>query len=139
MRNTTIAARSASWLLVAVAVSTLAAAMVDSVREGYVWMGGLLFIGIASMTPSFIGVLVTRRLRNSVRVWIWLSGALIATLPMLGIWIIAALKPVPRQYVGAGQMHIFLLPVVHVVTSIPIYLLAGSADWAYRKSLEQKD
>ena len=100
------------------------AALIDAYREGYPTMDGYIFISVATQIPIWLGVLgmLVTIFRQTKSYWIWCGGVLVAMLPGLLIWTICALLPVPRLHSGAGQMHIFFLPIIHIAYSLLIYL-----------------
>ena len=114
-------------VVVALGAANTIAALIDTFREGLPTIDGYLFVGIASLIPFAMGVtgmlpLFTRR---SPSYWIWSAGTIVAILPGLIVWLLYSLIPSPRVHNGAGQMHIFFLPIIHILYCIVPYLGAG--------------
>lgn len=104
-------------------IGNTSAALIDAYREGYPNVDGYLFIGIATMIPWVIGVTGMRLCfeRPLSTYTHWSVGTFVALLPGLFVWILLGVKP-SSVHTGAGQMHIFLLPVIHIGYSLVVYL-----------------
>jgi hypothetical protein len=114
-------------LVLLLGIGNLSAAFIDTYREGYPTRDGYLFIGIATLLPMMCGgagmlCSFTRRLETYL---IWTAGSVIALLPGFIVWSIFASIPTPRMHIGAGQMHLFFLPVIHVGYCYLVYLATG--------------
>lgn len=99
------------------------AALIDASREGVKTLEGYLFVGIATTIPWVIGLIgmlfcFVRRLSTYS---LWTVGTFVVLLPGLLLWTFYAARPSLRAYSGAGQMHIFLLPIVHIGYGLLIY------------------
>ena len=96
---------------------TVTAAMVDVRREGYMETQGLLLIAVVSSIPSLFGAFTLLLVRHSATgsFLVWLGGVLVAILPGLAGWILYACLPIPRNHMGAEQMHIFFFPGLHLL------------------------
>ena len=110
-----------------VGIGNTSAALIDAYREGYPTLDGYLFIGIATLIPTVFGVAgmlfsIVRRFTTYV---IWFAGSIVALLPGLLVLSFYAAMPTPRIYVGAGQMHIFFLPIIHIGYCFLVYLGTG--------------
>lgn len=110
-----------------VGIGNTSAALIDAYREGYPTLDGYLFIGIATLIPMAFGVagmliLIVRRLTTYL---LWSAGSFVALLPGLLVWSVCAAMPSPRIHIGAGQMHIFFLPVIHIGYCFLVYLGTG--------------
>ncbi len=120
-RYTTLAIVALACLL----IPTIA--LIDAAREGYYEPVGFGFIALVAFLPGAIGfkAMLATRHRSSGVFLVWVVGTLIVILPGLVVWTICALQPVPRMHLGAGQMHIFFFPVLHLVGSVVVYLGTG--------------
>lgn len=108
-------------------IGNTSAALIDAYREGYPTGDGYLFIGITTLIPISIAVigmfiLIGRRMLTYL---IWSTGSIVAILPGLLAWSLCAALPSPRVHSGAGQMHIFFLPIIHIGYSLLIYSGTG--------------
>ena len=104
-----------------------AAALTDAYRERYPTFDGYLFIGIATQVPFAIGAvgIFTQILRRASSFWLWTAGTYVVILPGLLVWSFYASIPTPRTHMGAGQMHIFFLPFIHIGYCFVVYLVTG--------------
>ena len=109
---------------IGIGVANNVAALVDAYREGYSAIDGYIFISVATQIPVLIGWLgmLATIFRKTKSYWIWFGGVLATTIPGLLIWTICASMPVPRLHTGAGQMHIFFFPIIHIAYCFLIYL-----------------
>jgi hypothetical protein len=110
-----------------VGIGNTAVALTDAYREGYSSFDGYLFIGIATLIPMIIGIagMLVSIVRHFTTYLIWSAGAMVAMLPGLLVWSAYAALPTPRNHMGAGQMHIFFLPVIHIGYCLLVYLGTG--------------
>ena len=105
-------------------IGNTSAALIDAYREGYPTLDGYLFIGITTMIPWMVGVIgmLLCFMRPFPTYCLWSVGTFVALLPGLFLWTVCAAMPSPRIHTGAGQMHIFFLPVIHIGYSFLVYL-----------------
>ncbi len=105
-------------------IGNTSAALIDAYREGYPTLDGYLFIGITTMIPWVIGVMgmLLCFVRPFSTYSLWSLGTFVALLPGLLLWSVYTAMPSPRIHTGAGQMHIFFLPVIHIGYSFLVYL-----------------
>jgi len=122
-----------NWRIILLALVTLmgagntVTALMNAYRERYPTLDGYLFIGIATLIPYGVGAvgLLTQLARRSTMFWLWSMASIVALLPGLLLWSIYASFPTPRVHMGAGQMHIFFLPIIHIGYCFLVYLGAG--------------
>ena len=67
-------------------------------------------------------ILFSRQLKTYL---IWSVGSFTALLPGPLVWSLYAAWPTPRIHMGAGQMYIFFLPVIHIGYSLLVYFGTG--------------
>jgi hypothetical protein len=110
-----------------VGIGNTSAALIDAYREGYPTLDGYLFIGIATQIPMVLGVagMLLSIARRFTTYLIWFAGSNVSLLPGLLVWAVCAAIPAPRIHIGAGQMHIFFLPVLHIGYCFLVYLGTG--------------
>jgi hypothetical protein len=114
-------------LVLIIGVGNTTVALVDAYREGYPTSDGYLFIGIATLLPTLVGgagmlYAISRRFLTYL---VWSIGTIVALLPGLIVWSACAVIPTPRVHMGAGQMHVFFLPVIHIGYCFFVYLAVG--------------
>ena len=114
-------------VVVALGVANTVAALIDTFREGFSTFDGNLFVGIATLIPFAIGVtgMLLLIAGRSFSYWIWSAGTVVAILPGLLVWLICSFIPSPRVHNGAGQMHIFFYPILHIAYCFVPYSGAG--------------
>jgi hypothetical protein len=114
-------------LVTLIGVCNSGIALIDAYRERYPTVDGYLFIGIATLIPYGVGAIgmLTQFFHRSAKYWFWAVGSIVAQLPGLLIWSMCAAMPTPRMHLGAGQMHIFFLPIVHIGYSMFVYFGIG--------------
>lgn len=107
-----------------IGLGNTSAALIDAYRVSYPTLDGYLFIGITTMIPWMIGIIgmLLCFLRPLSTYSLWTVGTFVALLPGVLLWTVYAAGPSPRLYTGAGQMHIFLFPVMHIGYSFFVYL-----------------
>lgn len=122
-------------LVVSLAIINCVSASIDAKREGYPHLEGYLFFGIASVLPHLVGamLMLTKLTGSAANYWLWSIATILAVLPGLPLWILCAIQPEPRNYISAGQMHIFLIPILHVAYSILVYFATWLIELAAKR------
>lgn len=108
-------------------IANISAALIDAYREGYPTSDGYLFVAIMTLIPiaiAVIGMLILIGSRLTTYL-IWSTGTFVAVVPGLLVWSYCAALPSPRVHMGAGQMHIFFLPIIHIGYSLLVYFGIG--------------
>lgn len=112
---------AATFIVVAACVTIAGLSALDQHRERYGPTLPLSLFAATPVVPAAIIVAMARRCRTSI----WTACLLAATIVSLfglATHSVFAFQSTPREYIdSAGQMHIFILPILHIAIACVIY------------------